>query len=151
MSSSNQHLHDSDFYAWTQETARLLKEGKLREVDVMNVAEEIEDMGKSEKRGVVSQLSRLMTHLLQWQYQPTLRGNSWKNTIKASRIEIMDFFKDSPSLKNEVKSKFEVAYAKAILIAANETGIDEALFPQACPFSLEECLNDNFWPEKDKI
>ena len=147
MNSVNHNLHDSDFYAWTKQTAQLLKEGRLSEVDIKNIAEELEDMGNSDKRGVVSQLSRLITHLLKWMYQPALRGNSWKNTIEAARIEIIDFFKDSPSLKNEVKNKFDVAYKKAIRIASNETGIEVKDFPQECPFTLEQCLNEEFWPE----
>ena len=113
----------------------------------MNIAEEIEDMGNSEKRGLISQLSRLMTHLLKWKYQPALRGNSWKNTIEAARIEIIDFFEDSPSLKNEVRTKFEVAYKRAIRIASNETGIESKDFPPESPFTLDECLNEKFWPD----
>ena len=147
MSITNHELHDKDFYAWTKETAQLLKNGKISEVDIMNVAEELEDMGNSDKRGVVSQLSRLITHLLKWKYQPVLRGNSWRNTIEAARIEISDFFKDSPSLKNEAKLKFEIAYKKAIRIASNETGIEVKEFPKECPFTLEQCLDDEFWPE----
>ena len=147
MSSVNHNLHDSDFYAWTKETAQLLKEGRLSEVDIKNIAEELEDMGNSDKRGVVSQLSRLITHLLKWKYQPALRGNSWRNTIKGARVEITDYFNDSPSLKNEVSVKFSIAYKKAIYAASNETGIDEKDFPIECPFTLEQCLNEEFWPE----
>lgn len=147
MNSVNHMLHDTDFYAWTKETANLLKNGKISEVDVMNIAEEIEDMGNSDKRGVVSQLSRLLSHLLKWKYQPVLRGNSWKNTIKAARVEIFDFFDDSPSLKNEVILKLGVAYEKALYVASNETGIDEKTFPKECPFTLEQCLDKEFFPD----
>jgi hypothetical protein len=147
MGISNHELHKKDFYAWTKETVQLLKEGKLSEVNVMNIAEEIDDMGNSEKRGVVSQISRLITHLLKWKYQPVLRGNSWKNTIKAARVEIADFFNDSPSLKNEVVTKFAIAYKKALYVASTETGIDETNFPKECPFTLEQCLDENFFPE----
>lgn len=147
MGEFNHELHDKDFYAWTKETAQLLKEGKISEVDIMNIAEELEDMGNSDKRSVVSQLSRLITHLLKWKYQPVLRGNSWKNTIKAARVEILDFFSDSPSLKNEITTKFSIAYKKALYVASTETGIDEKNFPQECPFTLEQCLNEEYWPE----
>lgn len=140
-------LYDLDFYAWTQETTRLLKEGRVGEIDIHHIAEEIESIGNSERRTIVRLLSDLMMYLLRWRYQPVLRGNSWKNTIEASRIEIIDFFKDSPSLKNEVKTKFEVAYKKAIRIASNETGIEVKDFPKECPFSLADCLNENFWPD----
>src|SRR5262245_15828111 len=110
----------------------------------MNIAEEIENMGNSEKRGCVNQLSRLITHLLKWKYQPVLRGNSWKNTIKAARVEISDFFSDSPSLKNEVNAKFSIAYKKTLYIASNETEMNEENFPKECSFTLEDCLNENF-------
>ena len=138
--------HDKDFYAWTKQTVQLLREGRINEVDIKNIAEEIEDMGNSNKRGVVSQLSRLIAHLLKWEYQPALRSNSWKNTIDSSRIEITDFFADSPSLKNEVSLKFEVAYQKALRTASNETGIEVKNFPKDCLFTLDQCLDDSFLP-----
>lgn len=138
--------HDKDFYAWTKETAQLLRQGRINEVDIKNIAEEIEDMGNNNKRGVVSQLSRLIAHLLKWKYQPALRSNSWKNTIDSSRIEIADFFSDSPSLKNEIASKFEVAYQRALRTASNETGLEVKNFPTNCPFTLAQCLDDSFFP-----
>lgn len=147
MSSLNHVEHDKDFYAWTKKTAQLLREGRINEVDIKNIAEEIEDMGNSNKRGVVSQLSRLIAHLLKWKYQPALRSNSWKNTIESSRIEISDFFSDSPSLKNEVTAKFDVAYQRALRTASNETGIEVKSFPKTCPFTLDQCLDDNFLPD----
>lgn len=70
-----------------------------------------------------------------------------KNTIKAARVEISDYFVDSPSLKNEVLTKFPIAYKKAIYVASNETGIDENTFSKECPFTLEQCLDEEFWPE----
>jgi len=147
MNSTNPELYEKDFYAWTKETAQLLKEGRINEVDIKHIVEEIEDMGNSNKRAVVSQLSRLIAHLLKWKYQPSLRCNSWKNTIENSRMEIFEFFKDSPSLKNEVQLKFDSAYQRAIRTASNETGIEVQSFPKECPFLLEQCLSSEFFPE----
>jgi hypothetical protein len=147
MSTTNHELHDRDFYAWTKETAQLLKEGKISEVDVMNIAEELEDMGNSEKRSIISQLSRLIAHLLKWKYQPGLRGNSWKTSINGSRLELSYFFEASKLLKKEAEENFIKAYKLGIQWASSDTGIEVKTFPKECPFTLEQCLDENFWPE----
>lgn len=147
MGISNHELHDKDFYAWTKETAQLLKDGKVSEVDIMNIAEEIEDMGNSEKRAVVSQLSRLIAHLLKWKYQSGLRGNSWKTSINGARLQLSYFLESSKLLKKESEENFIKAYKLGIQWASSDTGIEVKNFPADCPFTLEQCLNENFWPE----
>jgi hypothetical protein len=147
MGISNHELHKKDFYAWTKETVQLLKEGKLSEVDVMNIAEEIEDMGISNKRALISHLTVLIAHLLKCKFQAERRGTSWENTIERQRIDIKDLMDESPSLKNEMALKFNFAYKKARLDASSEMGIKKSILPEGCPFTLEQCLDENFFPE----
>lgn len=142
-----QREYNKDFYAWALQNAKLIREGKLSEVDLEHVAEEIESMGKSDKRELISRFAVLIAHLLKWKFQPERRGNSWKNTIKTQRFDVSELLIDSPSLNHELKKHLEYAYEKALLIAMNETGLSESMFPKTCPFSLNECLNSEFFPE----
>lgn len=147
MSSVNHNLHDSDFYAWTKETAQLLKEGRVSEVDIKNIAEELESMGNSDKRALISCLSVLIAHLLKWKYQKERRGTSWQRTIKVQRLRVKDLLEASPSLKHEINLKVSFAYLDATVMAEKETGLNIEIFPEECPFTLEQCLNEEFWPD----
>jgi hypothetical protein len=142
-------LHDEynkDFYAWTIHNVMLMRQGKLSEIDVENVAEELESMGNNNKRELVNRLAVLIAHLLKWQCQPIRRSKSWILTIKNQRFEILDLLEESPSLKHQIELKFNHAYEKAKIICSEQTGIDEDELPANCPFSLEECLNFDFLP-----
>lgn len=148
MSHLNNHsTYDKDFYAWTIENAELLRQKKFEEIDIDNIAEEIESMGKGNKRSVFSHLSVLIAHLLKWKFQSVRRSKSWALTIKNQRFEISDLLNESPSLKNEIKDRFNHAYKKALIIASQETFIDEKEFPKECPFTLEQCLTNDFLPD----
>lgn len=140
-------LYKKDFYGWTQQQAELLREGKLSEVDVMNLVEEIEDMGGSEKREIESRLSVLFMHLLKWRYQPTHRGQSWRLTIAEQRNRIARRLKKSPSLKSLLAELAEDAYSDARYGAARETGRELEVFPVDCPWTVEQALDDSYWPE----
>ena len=94
--------YETDFYQWTQEQAALLRQGKLRALDVANLIEEIEDMGRSGQRAVESYLRNILMHLLKWKYQPERRGNSWRLSIKDSRHQVAKRLKESPSLKPRI-------------------------------------------------
>lgn len=147
MPSPNHYSYDKDFYSWTMRTADLLRQGKFDEIDIENVAEKIESMGRSDKRQLINRLAILMAHFLKWQYQPERRGNSWKNTIKTQRFDVVELLKDSPSLKYELDKQVEHAYEKALLLAVEETGLSQDAFPSSCPFSLKQCLDNEFFPE----
>lgn len=138
--------YDQDFYAWLIQNAQLLREHKLAEIDSENVAEELESMGKREKRELINRLTVLLTHLLKWTFQSAKRSNSWKNTILTQRIDIIELLAESPSLKYELEKKIELAYAKAKLQAEDETGIDKECFPEICPFTLAHVLDKDFFP-----
>jgi hypothetical protein len=147
MRTALQQEYDSDFYSWALHNAELLREGRLSDLDIEHLAEEIEGMGKSEKRELMSWLSVLMAHLLKWKFQALRRSKSWKVTIKNQRMEINDLLEESPSLRSELEGKFIHAYKKAVLIASEQTGIDEEIFPKDVPFTLQECLEDSYFPE----
>lgn len=140
--------YERDFYAWAIHNAQLMREGKLSEVDIEHVAEEIESMGKSEKRELINRLAILLSHLLKWTFQPDKRSNSWKYTIEEQRDEVLDLIEESPSLKHEIEKQLERSYKKAVLFAATETNIGKEVFPKTCSFSLKQVLDPKFFPDK---
>ncbi len=144
---SNTTLYDSDFFAWANEQAALLRAGRLTEADIENIAEEIESMGRSEKRELVSRLTVLFTHLLKWRHQPGLRGASWRRTIEHQRLHLTEHLTDNLSLRSKLHEAIASAYSHARIEAENETGLDRATFPASCPYAFEDAMDPNFWPE----
>ncbi len=142
-----QQEYTKDFYGWIMHNAALLRQRKFSEIDVDHVAEELEDMGGSAKRELVNRLGILLAHLLKWKYQPRYQGKSWKYIIKEQRRRLSRLLKKNPSLKHDIDESFKEAYGDAIFIATKETKLDEEDFPETCPFSLSECLDDDFFPE----
>ena len=143
----NTQNYREDYRAWALQNAQLLREGRLAECDIENIAEELEDMGASKGRELESRLGILLAHLLKWVYQKERRGSSWQATIREQRRRIVRLLNKNPSLKSELDKAFLDAYGDAKLIAMRETGIDEAFFPKASPFTMEQALNDAYWPE----
>ncbi len=137
----------TDFNLWIDRTTQLLREERWHQIDVAHLIEEIEDLGKSERRGIVSQLTRLLLHLLKWQYQPQRRSDSWLDSITDARTQIELAIEDSPSLKNYPAEKLEESYQRARRQAAKQTNIDISVFPNACPYSLELVLAEDWLPE----
>ena len=139
-------LYDSDFFAWSREQAELLRSGKLAQADIENIAEEIESMGRTEKRELVSRLSVLLLHLLKWRYQPGKRGPSWEASIRVQRNRLADHLDDNPSLKPLLPQALASAYQNAWREAVAETGLAATTFPEACPWTAEQVLDRGFWP-----
>jgi hypothetical protein len=142
-------LYDHDFYTWALESARGLREGRFADLDIEHIAEELEDMGKSEARGLKSQLARLLKHLLKWVYQPEARlghENSWRASIRDARREIEECLEDNPGLAPRLPELFGKAYMQSINRAVVETNLPESRFPVSCPWSLEQALDPEFWP-----
>jgi hypothetical protein len=146
---SEESTYEQDLYAWALKNAALLREGRLSEIDAEHIAEELEDMGKSERRALRSYLRNLMMHLLKWQYQLSHRGVSWKLSIRNARHEIQIIIKDSPSLQRAIPALVTDEYSSARSNAIDETGFPETAFPPACPYSIEQMLDEAFWPEID--
>ena len=138
--------YERDFHAWTTEQAALLRAGRLSEADVENIAEEIESMGRSEKRELANRLTVLLFHFLKWQVQPERRSNSWRLAIVEQRLRLAEHLKDNPSLKAALPDGFASAYRLALLGAQRETDLPEDAFPAASPWTIEEALQDGFMP-----
>lgn len=140
-------LHTADFFGWTAQQAALLRAGRIDEIDREHLAEEIEDMGKSLQRELVSRLTILFIRLLKWQFQPGYRGNSRRYTIEEQRDQLTDHLLDNPSMQQKIPQAVARAYKYARTGAARETGLDRKTFPDECPWSFEQALDKELWPE----
>ncbi len=141
-------LYERDFYAWTQEQAALLRSGRLDQLDVAHLAEEIEALGRQERRELVSRLGILLGHLLKWQFQPQLRGKSWQATIIEQRQDLQELIAENPSLKPYLPEAMERAYRKGLLLVVRETPLSLQDLPDQCPYTFEQVMDPNFYPEK---
>jgi hypothetical protein len=140
-------LYESDYLLWLEETSKLLRAKDFANLDLENLIEEIESLGRRERNKLISSLRLIFQHLLKWQYQPKKRSKSWINTINRERDNISYYIEDTPSLKQllddvEVLNK---AYQRGKQDAIRETGIIN--LPQNCPYSIEQTLEHNFLPE----
>jgi len=136
MSTATASLYETDFYGWIQQQAGVLRAGSFAALDLDNLIEEIESMGKGHQRALESRLEILLIHLLTWQYQPDHITPSWTYTIKEQRRRIADHLRKNPSLQPKIPEAYEEAYSYAIAGAARETGLDEDRFPTQCPWPL---------------
>jgi Domain of unknown function DUF29 len=144
----NSVKYEEDFYAWTVEQSRLLRSGELSAIDVANIAEEIESMGRSDRRELKSRLVVLLMHLSKWRHQPGGRSRSWSATIEEQRLQIEGILGESPSLRPSVAAMLIEAHAIARARAIAETGLADEAFPEVCPFTADEVLSRAFLPER---
>ncbi|MBE9169937.1 DUF29 domain-containing protein [Pleurocapsales cyanobacterium LEGE 06147] len=140
------NLYEADFYAWTQEQARLLRNHQWERIDVPNLIEEIESLGKQQRQELRNRLSLLIGHLLKWQYQPQKRSRSWLATLRIQRLDTIELLEDNPSLKSYLEEALRKAYLKGIELAVRETDLPKRTFPEECPYRLTEILDNNFYP-----
>ncbi len=139
--------HEHDFYTWAKENATLLRAKRFEELDIDNIAEELEDMGSSRERELESRLGILLAHLLKWYYQPERRSVSWTATIMEQRRRIERLLRKNPGLKAYLEEAFWEAYGDARLIAMRETGLQQDIFPESPSFTLTQVLDVCYWPE----
>jgi hypothetical protein len=146
---TNAELYGADFYAWCLTTAALIRQGKWHDIDPASVAEEVESLGRSQKRELESRLEVLMMHLLKWRYQPERRedSHSWYDTILEQRSQLVRLLRDNPSLRPEVSTLIAEGYAHARRRAIGETRLLAAVFPPACPWTADQVCDAEFWPE----
>lgn len=137
-----------DFYTWTQTQAVALREGNWSAVDVAVLAEEVEDMGKSDFAKVANLMKSRMAHLLKWKYQSSKRCRSWRDTIIKSLLEIEDEFDYSPSLRRKLIADLPSIYRRAARLAVVESGLPESTFPEICPFSEGDLFDVAFFSEE---
>ena len=145
---SNAELYEQDVYAWAQETAALIRAGKWHAVDAETVAEEVESVGASEYRAVSSAVYQILVHLLKWRYQPHRQSRSWQGSIVEHRNRVPRGLRRAPSLAREIPMMMVEEYPAACRKVSAQTGLPLATFPQACPWTAAQILDDDFWPEE---
>ena len=139
-------LYETDFYAWTQEQASLLRKHQWSQLDLLNLIEEIESLGKQQRQELRNRLTLLIGHLLKWEYQPQRRSRSWLATIRVQRRDTLRLLQENPSLKPYLEDALLDAYENGRDLAMGETDLQEQTFPKKCPYSLTEILGDRFYP-----
>ena len=139
--------YDEDIVAWARQQAQLLRAKRFAELDIEHIAEEIEDVGKSEQRELASRMAVLLAHLLKWRYQPGRRGSSWEATIHTQRNSIARRLRRTPSLVNALNEAewWADAWDDALAAAIEETGLTD--FPATCPWEAEQVLNPEWLPD----
>ena len=135
-------IYEQDLVLWAQATAQLLREQRWEAIDLPHLIEEVEDLGKSERSAIGSQMERIMVHLLKWEYQPQRRSDSWLDSINDGRSQIRRKIEDSPSLWNYPEEILEKEYTRARREASRQTGLALNIFPESCPFAIDQVLED---------
>ncbi|OCR02309.1 hypothetical protein BCD67_20130 [Oscillatoriales cyanobacterium USR001] len=139
-------LYETDYLQWIETTVEKLRSQDYSNVDWENLIEEIESMGRSDRRSLESNLIIVIMHLLKWQFQPELRSRSWESSIFEHRRRIGNALEDSPSLKPYLEDIFPKCYSNAVKSASIETGLPMQVFPQLCPYTSTEVLDADFMP-----
>lgn len=150
-------LYQTDYAAWAQRNAQLLRERRFDELDIEHLLEELSDMSKSDRRELHSRLLVLLAHLLKWEFQyPLLAerwrefdGRSWRSTIVEQREQLADLLRQSPGLKSAVDAAIADAYPVAVRLAHKETRLPKTTFPEVCPYSRDQIFDDDFYPESE--
>jgi hypothetical protein len=140
-------LYETDFYAWMQQQVSLLHDRQWDQIDTVNLIEELETLGRKERQELRNRLAVLLGHLLKWQFQGEKRSTSWLSPIREQRVQLKLLLQDSPSLKPFLEQAFLEAYELGLALALRETQLGEQIFLEECPYSLEQCLSPEFWPE----
>ena len=143
------HGYEDDYVGWLNEQAALLRAGELDALDRENIAEELESLGRSDRRALSSHLEVVMLHMLKMHMQPALRTRSWKLSLNASRKAVEDILEDSPSLRRQLPALMTRHYKRAMDRAVDETMLAEAAFPKTPPFSLDQVLGEEVFPPEE--
>jgi hypothetical protein len=138
--------YETDFSAWLEAQAGYLRAKDWAALDLEHLAEEIDAMAKQQQHAIRSHLVILLQHLLKWRYQADHQGTSWRSSITNARVEIELYLEDNPSLRRLLPDFLAWAYPRARELAADETGLPLARFPDACEWLLDDVLNRRFWP-----
>ncbi len=146
--SSLADLYKTDFHAWTLAAADLVRRHRFDELNADDLAEELDSMGRKERNEVANRLVMLLAHLLKWHLQPAYRGTSWRSSIIEQRKQIQRQIQHSPSVRPYVAEAMMEAYPDAVDIAAREILLDSGRFPPACPYSQEQVLDFDYYPDQ---
>lgn len=146
VSSKSSELYESDFYAWTQHQAKFLQEEKWSCLDIPNLIEEIESLGRQERQELENRLGILLGHLLKWEFQAHNQSRSWFATIREQRRRIQRLLEKNPSLQPYLEEAMTNGYQDALDLAVRETSLSYKTFPKESPYSLEQTLDFSFLP-----
>jgi hypothetical protein len=138
--------YQDDYHAWALQQAALVKAGRFADLDGRNLAAQLKGLATSEESEIESRLTVLLQHLLKWEFQPDGRTKSWRASILEQRYRINRVIRRSPSLRRHPAMVIDEEYRVARLRAADETGLALNRFPSACPYSVADVLNEQFWP-----
>ncbi|PSR16544.1 DUF29 domain-containing protein [filamentous cyanobacterium CCP3] len=138
------NLYETDFYAWTLEQTKLLKEGDFKHLDLVNLVEEIASLGKQQRQELENRLAVLLGHLLKWDFQPSPRSKSWRATIREQRRTAQRLLQQNPSLKPYLAEAIAVAYESGLDLVVRETPLDYPDFPPECPYTPEQIFDPDF-------
>jgi hypothetical protein len=139
--------YDTDFHQWINEQTALLRAGQLDRLDIANLIEELDSMSARERRELINRLAVLLAHLLKWQFQPERRCTSWRLTINEQRRQLALLLEDSPSLARRLPEFLARAYRNGSRAALEETGFLSSPFPKSCAYSVEQILDEDYWPD----
>jgi hypothetical protein len=145
------NLYEADFYAWTLEQSKLLQNGDLQKLDIINLVEEIESLGKQQRQELRNRLGILLGHFLKWDYQPDKRSKSWRVTIREQRREVLRLLQENPSLKLYLEEAIAYAYQSGLDLVARETPLDYQDLPVDCLYTLDQLFDFNFPSELNEI
>ena len=136
--------YETDFYAWTLEQSKFLKEGDFKHLDIINLVEEVESLGKQQRQELRNRLGILIGHLLKWDYQPEMRSKSWRATIREQRREVLHLLKENPSLKPYLAEAVMNAHQSGLDLVIRETPLDDPDLPANPIYTIEQLLNPDF-------
>ena len=142
--------YDRDLYSWAVEQAALLRAGRVAEADVLNIAEELDDVVNAQYDKLESAFRIILLHLLKWDFQPALRSRSWYASIRVQRNHVRKILRKNPGLKPHIGEAVREAYEDARIEAAVETGLEEDQFPDRCPMTFDQLMERPIlWPPAD--
>ena len=142
----NSNLYEHDFNAWIHSQISLLTQGKVSELDIEHLVEELEDMRKSNLNELENRYVILIAHLLKWQFQCEQQSSRWLGTINEQRVLLSRLIRKNPSLKTKVNEAIQDVYPDALDLAIRYTNLDETTFPAVCPYTHEQLLDNKFFP-----
>jgi hypothetical protein len=142
-------LYDQDYASWLEKTIEKLKQKNFSVLDLENLIEELESMGRSEKHALKSLLTRLLKHLLKlayWESEKDYNRREWEGEITNFRIQINNLLEDSPSLRAYLETVFDKSYKDARKIVIKITGLNPKTFPTEPTATLEQVLDEDWFP-----
>ncbi|MBW4515924.1 MAG: DUF29 domain-containing protein [Timaviella obliquedivisa GSE-PSE-MK23-08B] len=138
------NLYETDFYAWTLEQAKLLQVGDFKGLDIVNLVEELESLGKQQRQELRNRLGVLIGHLLKWDSQSEKRSKSWRATIREQRREVLRLLQENPSLNPYLAEAIASAHESGLDLVVKETPLDYGDLPENCPYTLEQLFDPDF-------